>query len=73
VPSDFFDGVGPGELTAKGAIDQRRIGFARRKEYVKEKKLLSETYRPEEILSVATFKNRCLVSGEQYMAGLYPL
>ena len=49
------------------------IGHDRRKEYIKEKGLLSETYNPNEILSMSTFKQRCAVSGEYLLRGLYPL
>ncbi len=49
------------------------IGFNRRKEYVNEKKLLKETYDPKEILSIATFKERCIESGLWFLRGLYPM
>ena len=49
------------------------IGFNRRKEYVNEKKLLKETYDPKEILSIATFKERCIESGLLFLRGLYPM
>lgn len=38
-----------------------------------EKEFLSPSFNPEEILSVSTFKPRCITSGEFYLHGLYPL
>ena len=49
------------------------IGFDRRKEYVIDKKLLKEVYDPKEILSIATFKERCIESGLWFLRGLYPM
>ena len=49
------------------------IGFNRRKEYVDDKKLLKEAYDPKEILSIATFKERCIESGLWFLRGLYPI
>ena len=49
------------------------IGFDRRKEYVNGKKLLKESYDPKEILSIATFKERCIESGLWFLRGLYPM
>lgn len=63
----------PGHLTKRGRIDQLRIGAARRREYVVEKKFLSENYNPREIFSIATFVQRCVESGRHYLEGLYPL
>jgi hypothetical protein len=73
VPSEFFGGIKKGYVTQKGKIDHVRIGQARRKEYVQEKKLLSGEYNPREILSLSTFKQRCVTSGQFYLRGLYPL
>jgi len=73
VPASFFDGVKPGFLTRKGRIDQLRIGQQRRREYVLEKKFLRERYDPSEILSIATFRERCVESGQYFLRGLYPM
>jgi len=73
VPASFFDGVNKGYVTNKGKADQLRIGGARRREYVDEKQFLSSTYNPNEILSLATFKERCVTSGQYYLRGLYPM
>ena len=67
------DKVGPGWLTDLGRIQHLRNGLSRRAEYVKAKKLLSEDFNPDEILSMSTFKQRCAVSGEHMMFGLYPM
>jgi hypothetical protein len=40
---------------------------------VEEKKLLSPLFNPREILQIATFKERCIHSGEHFLKGLYPL
>jgi hypothetical protein len=56
VPKEFFDGVKKGYLTPKGRVDQIRIGAARSKEYIRDKRFLSEHYNEHEILSIATFK-----------------
>jgi hypothetical protein len=73
VPLEFFKVKKSGYVTPKGKIDHLRIGQQRRQEYVYEKGLLSETYNPKEILSMATFVQRCSTSGQYYMKGLYPL
>eukprot|EP00347_Sterkiella_histriomuscorum_P023311 403335134 len=73
VPKAFFDGAKKGHLTRRGRIDQIRIGQARRQEYVEDKQFLSPDYNPKEILSISTFKQRCLDSGRHYLQGLYPL
>ena len=73
MPSSFFDGVKKGYVTRKGKADHSRIGAARRKEYVVEKKFLSEKFNPEEILSLSTFVQRCATSGQYLLRGLYPL
>jgi hypothetical protein len=73
VPSSFFDGAKPGHLTRRGRIDQLRVGQARRREYINEKKFLSERYNPSEILSIATFRERCVESGRHFLQGMYPL
>ena len=54
-------------------MQQIGIGLNRRKDYVVEKKLLSQDYQPKEILSIATFKERCLESGHWFLKGMYPL
>ena len=65
VPSDYFGpGVGPGYVTDLGRIQHLRNGLDRRREYVVAKGLLSPEYNPNEILSMSTFKQRCVVSGE---------
>ena len=48
------------------------IGIERHQEYVVEKQFLSDTYDPKQILSVSTYYDRCAVSGEFYLHGLYP-
>ena len=73
VPASFFDGAKKGHLTRRGKIDSIRIGAARRKEYVHEKRFLSPNFNPNEILAIATFKERCLVSGQHVLKGLYPM
>ena len=50
-----------------------RVGFARRREYITEKRFLSEKYKKNEVMSIATFKKRCVTSGEYYLHGLYPM
>ena len=72
-PGYFGPGVGNGEITDTGRIQHMSIGHQRRREYVKEKGFLSEKYDPSEILSMSTFKQRCAVSGEYFLRGLYPL
>jgi hypothetical protein len=73
MPEGYFgEGVKAGYLTKIGRMQHLRIGLERREEYVKGKKLLSEEYNPEEILVMATFKQRCAVSGLYYLHGLYP-
>ena len=42
-------------------------------EYVNEKGFLSEQYNPKEVLAIATFKERCVASGQFFLKGLYPL
>jgi hypothetical protein len=49
-----------------------RVGLERRREYVQGKKFLSENYDPDEILAMATFKQRCSLSGLFFIHGLYP-
>ena len=74
IPDGFFGAnVKIGELTDTGRIQHMSIGHQRRNEYIKEKRLLSEVYNPREILSMSTFKQRCLESGRYFMHGLYPL
>jgi hypothetical protein len=34
---------------------------------------MSESYDPREILSIATFKERCIESGDWYLRGMFPL
>jgi len=63
VPASFFDGVKKGHVTKNRKVDHTRIGASRRKEYVTEKKFLSEKYTPSEILSLSTFVQRCSTSG----------
>jgi hypothetical protein len=69
----FFDGAQKGHLTHKGRVEQRRVGQQRRREYIKEKRFLKEEYDPSEILSIATFRERCIESGRHYLEGMYPL
>ncbi len=54
-------------------MEQMDIGLERRVEYVIEKKLLREVYDPREIISIATFKERCIESGLWFLRGLYPM
>ena len=68
----MFKGLGKGHITDTGRYQHLEMGVNRRNEYVKSKKLLSEKYNPEEILAMSTFKQRCAVSAEQFMHGLYP-
>jgi hypothetical protein len=74
VPASFFDNVKKGYVTPKGKADQIHIGAKRRKEYINEKRFLtSENYNHNEILSIATFKQRCITSGEYFLHGMYPM
>lgn len=72
VPAEYFDGVKKGYVTPKGSLEHRRIGLDRRDEYIYKKKFLSDDYKPGEILSMSTFKQRCATSGEFFLSGLYP-
>ena len=73
-PPDFYGkGVGKGMLTDEGRSQHLRNGLQRRREYIKGKKFLSEKFDPEEILSFSTFKERCAVSGQFFLHGMYPL
>lgn len=72
-PPSFFDGAPKGHLTLKGRVEQRRIGQHRRREYIVEKKFIKEEYDPKEILSIATFRERCIESGRHYLEGMFPL
>ncbi|TNV77816.1 hypothetical protein FGO68_gene13688 [Halteria grandinella] len=69
----IFEDVGQGELTQKGEAQMLQIGLQRRQEYVFKKRLLSERYNQREIIAIATFKNRCIMSGELFLRGIYPL
>lgn len=71
--AEFFQTAKKGYVTPKGKADMYRIGQHRRREYVDKKKFLSSTYNEEEILSLATFVQRCSTSGQYFMRGLYPL
>ena len=74
IPKDFFgEGVEPGFLTEGGRLQHLRNGFNRRSEYIHGKQFLSSTFSPDEVLSLSTFKQRCAVSGEFFLKGLYPL
>lgn len=74
LPEGYFGpGVEAGFVTDLGKLQHMRNGLSRRQEYVVEKKLLSQNYDPNEILSLSTFKQRCAVSGEFMIHGLYPL
>jgi len=50
-----------------------QVGFARLQEYVVGKRLLSQDWTPEEVLSIATYKRRCVESGEYMLKGMYPM
>ena len=63
VPASFFGGVGKGELTEKGKDESYRIGLDRKKEYIQGKRFLKQRNMKEEVISISTFKNRCLDSG----------
>eukprot|EP00347_Sterkiella_histriomuscorum_P010108 403338639 len=73
IPQDFFDNAKQGHLTRRGRIDSVRLGQARRKEYVIDKKYLDEKYNPKQILQIATFKERCVETAFNYLSGLYQL
>ena len=60
------------ELTYMGKRMLYLLGVKARKKYVVEKKLLSETYSPQEILIRSTDVNRTIESVECFIQGLYP-
>ena len=72
VPASFFGGIQKGHLTEKGRIESLRIGMQRRNEYVNTKKFLKEDQMRKEIVSISTFKERCLDTGKLVLQGMYP-
>jgi len=74
MPKGYFGkGVEDGFVTDIGKLQHMRHGLQRRNEYVKGKKFLSEEFNADELLSMSTFKQRCAVSGQFFLHGLYPL
>lgn len=72
-PNYWGAGVENGYVTRLGRNQHMAKGLERRREYIHGKKFLSEDYDAGEILSMSTFKQRCVVSGEAFFYGLYPL
>ena len=73
VPKDHFGkGVGNGELTTLGRLQHHNLGLQRRREYIHEKEFLSPNYDIREIVSLSTYRSRCVYSGNSFWQAMYP-
>lgn len=74
---DNIDGFGekwdkPEVLTGIGERMHYLLGYRNRIRYIKEKKLLSEKYNPDELVVITTRVNRTIMSVSSHLQGLYP-
>lgn len=62
----------PGELTGMGQRQHYLLGLRNRLRYIEDRKFLSESFNPHEILIYSSPFNRTLVSVSSQLQGLYP-
>ena len=62
----------PGELTGMGQRMHYILGLRNRKRYVDDKKFLSPSFNPHQILIYSSSFNRTLISVSSQLQGLYP-
>ncbi|XP_065051939.1 lysosomal acid phosphatase-like isoform X2 [Rhopilema esculentum] len=63
---------GPGRLTQKGMQMEFELGKFLRNRYVSDEKFVSSFYLHKEVYCKSSDSERCLMSAESQMAGLYP-
>ena len=63
----------PGELTPTGQRMEYILGLRNRQRYITEKKFISDSFDPHEILVFSTNVNRTILSMASQLQGLYPM
>ena len=64
--------IGEGELTLKGSSDMTALGNELRKKYIDQIHLIHPTYQKQDLYVRSSDVDRCLMSAQSLLRGLYP-